>query len=194
MRISHGISALALLASISLAPLAAKADLTSDQQAAIVAAVDAAMASGNASQLQTVLSGIAPADVAAAAAVVSNEISTVATSTPTLATNQGVVAQQMVATLVAANPAQSGEVLATTATLSVAAQTVAITQAQTTLTAAAGGNNTAAAEAAALQTFVNNANSNKGGTNTPPPPTTNLASIVSQLEKAVPGTPASPTK
>lgn len=148
MRITYGISALALVAALS-APIAAKAALTADQTAQIQAAVDAAMADGNTGKLQALLTSLATSNPNDAAAITdaatqqivkdmaANPTATLPGSTTTIAE---AVSTATVTSIVAAAPAQAGTVLAEAqSTLSADLQVAVVTATQAALAPAAGG-------------------------------------------------------
>ena len=152
MRMKYGLCALALLACVSLAPLAAKADLTADQTAAIQSAVDTAMKSGDASALKTVLTQLVTAnqnDAGAAATVAMQQIANDVAANPSLATTAGAAAvtsiadsvtSSVVTAIVTAAPSQAGNVLAAAQSALPASQTqTAVTATQQALAPAAGG-------------------------------------------------------
>lgn len=149
MRIKYGISALALVAALS-APIAAKAALSNDQTAAIKAAVDTAMQSGDTGKLQTLIASAATANQADAGAItdlVAAEINAAQAANPgaTLAGSTTTIAEAVttasITAIVAAAPSQAGTVLAEAqTTLSPDLVVAAVTATQTALAPAAGGN------------------------------------------------------
>lgn len=151
MRTTYGISALALTAALAIAPIAAKAEISKKESAAVVDAVSTAMKTGDTAQLQKLLSDLAtvnPNDAGAITDLVAAEISkdaaanpgaTIAGSTTTIA--EAVTSSSIIA-IVAAAPAQAGTVLAEAQTnLSPDLVVAAVTATQTALAPAAGGNN-----------------------------------------------------
>jgi|SRR5579859_23146 len=151
MRTTHGISALALTAALAVAPIAAKAELTTAQSAAISAAVDTAMSSGDTGKLQALLSQLTtanPNDAGAITDVVAQQISkdaasaTAALIAGTETTVAEAVTSSAIVAIVAAAPGQAGTVLAEAQTnLSADLTVAAVTATQTALAPAAGGNN-----------------------------------------------------
>lgn len=151
MNLKYGICAVALAVTASVAPLSAQAALKDSETAAIKAAVDAAMKTGETGKLQALLAATVSANSADAGAVTdlvtqqivadmaANPSATVPGSTTTIAE---AVTTSSINSIVAAAPQQAGTVLGEAQTILTGdLQVAAITATQTALTPAAGGNN-----------------------------------------------------
>jgi len=132
---------LVLLSAIATAPLPALADLKSGWSSDIAAAVDSAMAGGENARLKNILTNVVSADgndAAAAARVATQRIAH--DSTRDSEEQAKIVTADVVATMVAAAPAQTGAVLDVALTsLPPALRPAAISAAQAALSPAAGG-------------------------------------------------------
>ncbi len=153
------VSGLVLMAALALTPSGAYAVVTDQQTAAITAAVNTALASGNTDQLQVLVTQLviaSPDDAATITTLASQVISTALAANPALGqapttpTAPGApaptsiaeaITDAVVGSAVTAAPAQGGAVLLAiqSSSLPPALQTAALTRGQAALIPAAGG-------------------------------------------------------
>jgi hypothetical protein len=130
-----------LLGVIAATPLAALADLKGDRSSEIAAAVDSAMAGSEDASLKNILASVLTADANAAPDAVKVATQRIASDATRDAEDRAkIVTADVITTLVAAAPAQTGAVLdVALVSLPSNLRTTAISAAQAALSPAAGG-------------------------------------------------------